>query len=111
MLSIANKCLQKVATETENENEKWLKIEEAVNATKNQYITYDDEVIAAFFHANSGGKTEDVKYIWGECEIPYLKSVVGYEKDLDEISEEIKKGLEIVLVDKLDQVLNIAFVK
>ena len=33
------------------------------------------------------------------------------EKDLDEISEEIKKGLEIVLVDKLDQVLNIAFVK
>ena len=52
--------------------------------TKNQYITYDSEVIAAFFHANSGGKTEDVKYIWGEVEIPYLKSVAGFEKDLDE---------------------------
>ena len=33
------------------------------------------------------------------------------EKDLYEISEEIKKGLEIVLVEKLDQVLEVAFVK
>lgn len=66
------------------EQSKWLKIEEAVNATKNQCITYNDEIIAAFFHANSGGKTEDVKYIWGEVEIPYLKSVAGFEKDLDE---------------------------
>ncbi|MBQ6844539.1 MAG: endopeptidase La [Agathobacter sp.] len=33
------------------------------------------------------------------------------EKDLHEISEEIKKGLEIVLVERLDQVLEIAFVK
>ena len=32
------------------------------------------------------------------------------EKDLDEISEEIKKGLKIVLVDKLEQVLKVAFV-
>ena len=33
------------------------------------------------------------------------------EKDLDEISEEIKKGLEVVLVEKLDQVLQVALVK
>ena len=33
------------------------------------------------------------------------------EKDLDEISDEIKKGLEIVLVEKLDEVLETAFVK
>ena len=33
------------------------------------------------------------------------------EKDLHEISDEIKKGLEIVLVDRLDQVLEIALVK
>ena len=31
------------------------------------------------------------------------------EKDLYEISEEIKKGLEIVLVERLDQVLEVAF--
>ena len=45
---------------------------------------YSGDIINAFFHANSGGKTEDVKYIWGEVEIPYLKSVAGYERDLDE---------------------------
>ena len=33
------------------------------------------------------------------------------EKDLEEISEEIKDGLEIVLVEKLDQVLNVALVQ
>lgn len=33
------------------------------------------------------------------------------EKDLDEIADEIKKGLEIVLVEKLDEVLETAFVK
>ena len=33
------------------------------------------------------------------------------EKDLYEISDEIKKGLEIVLVEKLDQVLEVALVK
>lgn len=76
----------------EEENEKWLKIEEAVNATKNQYITYNNETIAAFFHANSAGKTEDVKYIWGEVEIPYLKSVEGYETDLKEETKIFSSG-------------------
>ena len=85
------------------EKAKWLKIEEAVNATKNQCITYDDEIIAAFFHANSGGKTEDVKYIWGEVEIPYLKSVAGFEKNLDEEIKTFKKAeFEKLIKDKYD---------
>ena len=33
------------------------------------------------------------------------------EKDLSEISKEIKGDLEIVLVEKLDQVLEVALVK
>ena len=33
------------------------------------------------------------------------------EKDLDEISVEIKEGLKIVLVDKLEQVLEVALVR
>lgn len=68
----------------EGENEKWLKIEEAVETTSNQCITYNNEIIAAFFHANSGGKTEDVRYIWNGDVIDYLKSVDGFEKDYDE---------------------------
>ena len=74
------------------ENEKWLKVEEAVEATKNQVITYEDEIIAAFFHANSAGKTEDVKHIWGEEEIPYLKSVEGFEVDLEEDTKTLSSG-------------------
>lgn len=64
------------------ENEKWAKLEEAVNATSNQVITYNGEVISAFFHANSGGKTENVKYVWGGIEIPYLQSVDGNEENV-----------------------------
>ena len=74
------------------ENAKWLKVEEAVEATRNQVITYNGEIIAAFFHANSAGKTEDVKHIWGEEEIPYLKSVIGFEVDLEEDNKTLSSG-------------------
>jgi len=33
------------------------------------------------------------------------------EKDIDEISMEIKKGLEIVFVEQIQEVLNVALVK
>lgn len=74
------------------EKEKWLKVEEAVETTKNQVITYNGEIIAAFFHANSASKTEDVKHIWGEEEIPYLKSVEGFEIDLEEDNKILSSG-------------------
>ncbi len=74
------------------ENEKWAKLEEAVDATKNQVITYNGEIISAFFHAHSGGKTENVKFVWGGNEIPYLQSVDGNEdeafKDVKEFTKE-----------------------
>lgn len=63
------------------ENEKWAKLEKAVKSTSNQVITYNGEIISAFFHANSGGKTENVKYVWGGKEIPYLQSVAGNEEN------------------------------
>mgnify|MGYP004471686215 CR=1 FL=1 len=74
------------------ENEKWAKLEEAVDATKNQVITYNGEIISAFFHAHSGGKTENVKFVWGGNEISYLQSVDGNEdeafKDVKEFTKE-----------------------
>ena len=76
----------------EEELEKWLKVEEAVNATNNQFIAYDGEVIAAFFHANSAGNTEDVKYVWGGDEIPYLKSVISFESDFDKETKLFNKN-------------------
>lgn len=73
------------------EQRKWMKIEEAVNATNNQYIAYEGEIIAAFFHANSAGNTEDVKYVWSGNEVPYLKSVNSFEIDFDEETKVFSK--------------------
>ena len=53
----------------------WNKIVEAVNSTSGKIITYNNEPINAFFHANSGGVTESSLYIWGGIDYPYLKSV------------------------------------
>lgn len=64
------------------ENDKWQKINDAVHSTASEVILYSGEIINAFFHANSGGKTENVKFMWSNEEIPYLVSVAGNEVDL-----------------------------
>lgn len=46
----------------------------AVDLTKNQVMTYRGRIIIAYYHACSGGITEDPRYAWGK-KIPYLKSV------------------------------------
>lgn len=51
------------------------KVKEAVYSTENIVVTYNGSLIKAYFHANSGGKTEDVSAIWGKQNIPYLVSV------------------------------------
>lgn len=50
------------------------KIKEAVDNTKNEIMTYNGEVIEAFYFAMSNGYTEDVASVFGES-MPYLKSV------------------------------------
>ena len=57
------------------------KVNIAVSTTTNKVITYNGEYIKAFFHASSPIKTEDVKEIWGNIQIPYLKSVSNVESD------------------------------
>lgn len=67
---------------TEEEIKKYKeKIKEAVYSTSGEVITYDNKYIKAYFHANSGGKTEDVSSIWGKQNIPYLKSVKSQGED------------------------------
>lgn len=38
-----------------------------------EVIAYDGKVINAFFHANSGGITENVSNVWGGKDLPYLQ--------------------------------------
>ncbi|MBQ9267228.1 MAG: stage II sporulation protein D [Clostridia bacterium] len=95
------------------EKEKWDKIEKAVNDTKGEVITYQGELINAFFHAHSGGQTEDAAYIWGQEKIPYLKSVAGNESYLFEDSktfskEELKKIIKEKYADYNEELDNIA---
>ena len=59
----------------QNRNEYWNKIVLAVDSTKGKIITYNGEVIDAFFHSNSGGVTETPVNVWGGTNYPYLQSV------------------------------------
>ena len=70
---------------------KWSKIVEAIDSTKGKIITYNGKVINAFFHSNSGGKTEKPQYVWGGDGYPYLQSVEtlgedDYKQYLSELS-------------------------
>lgn len=75
--------------ELEAENN-WKKIVNAVNSTQGKVITYNGDVIDAFFHSNSGGITETASNVWGGENFPYLKSVEtigeeGYEQYSSEV--------------------------
>lgn len=59
----------------------WDRIEEAVISTSDKIIVYENKPIQAFFHANSGGKTEDVELVWNGNGINYLKSVETIGED------------------------------
>ncbi|MCS7299643.1 MAG: SpoIID/LytB domain-containing protein [Spirochaetia bacterium] len=54
----------------------------AVRETEGIVITHNDEVIFAFFHANSGGYTEKPEIIGVKENLPYLKPVIdNYSKN------------------------------
>ena len=57
----------------------------AVNATQGQVMMYNGSLIIAYFHANSGGHTEDAKNVWN-AEIPYLRGIP------DRFSERVPGG-------------------
>ncbi len=50
------------------------KIKESIDETRGEYITYNNDVIYAFFFSTSNGKTEDNKNVFGQ-DLPYLKVV------------------------------------
>lgn len=61
--------------EEEVRTENWNKIVEAVNSTQGKIIIYEGNPINAFFHSNSGGKTEVPVNVWGGSGYPYLQTV------------------------------------
>ncbi len=61
--------------------EYWNKITRAVMETKGKIIKYNNEPINAFFHSNSGGKTELAINVWGG-DLPYLQTVETSGEDV-----------------------------
>ena len=61
--------------------EYWNKIVASVESTKGKIVTYEGKVINAFFHANSGGKTETTLNVWGGSNYPYLQTVATAGED------------------------------
>lgn len=50
------------------------KISKAVEETRNEIMTYEEEPIEAVFHSTSAGITQSAKDVW-EVDVPYLQSV------------------------------------
>ena len=97
--------------EADKSESNWNKIEQAVEETKGKVITYNNKVINAFFHSNSGGKTEIPVNVWGGTGYPYLQVVEtsgeeGYSQyqseaiyTRDELIEKLKTKYEDITID------------
>jgi len=55
-------------------NGEYASTNKAVDDTAGKKITYNGKIAEVFYFSSSGGRTEDVKNVWGS-DIPYLKSV------------------------------------
>ena len=61
--------------------ENWSKIANSVDSTAGSIIVYNNSIINAFFHSNSGGKTEIPLNVWGGSDYPYLQVVETLGED------------------------------
>ena len=60
----------------ENFNKYYNKISNAVESTKGECLTYNGDIITAFYFAMSNGYTEESQYVFNE-KLPYIKNVTS----------------------------------
>lgn len=95
----------------ENKEENWSKICKAVDETKGKIITYDNKPINAFFHSNSGGKTEIPINVWGGNNYPYLQIVEtsgeeNYNQFLSDVELTYEEFIKLLKEKKNDIYVN-----
>ena len=56
------------------------RITKAVNSTNSLALFHQNKLINSVFHSSSGGRTENSGQVW-KYQLPYLKSVVDYDKN------------------------------
>lgn len=84
-------------------NNYWNKIEEAVNSTDGQILTYKGKIIEPLFHSTSGGRTENSEDVFSTS-VPYLKSVESpYEKEAPKLHDSMK----ITVAEFIDKVKSV----
>ncbi len=71
----------------------------AVKETIGEVITYNGQLIKAYYHSSSGGITENSEDVWGEY-YPYLRSV----RDVEEINDDT--WTVSLSLEKIKMVLN-----
>lgn len=88
----------------ENKRESnWKKIEQCIKQTNGKIITYENQPINAFFHANSGGITELPVNVWGGTNLPYLQVVeTAGEEGYTQYASEVEFSYQ-ELLDKLKE--------
>lgn len=57
-------------------NANYKRLKSAVEDTRGEVITYQDNLIDAVFHSTSGGRTADSEDVW-QSKIPYLRGVIS----------------------------------
>lgn len=76
------------------------KITKCIKSTKGEYLTYDGEIIYAFFFSFTNGKTEDNVNVFGQ-DLPYLKSVdSSFDEEVNDFKYQVTYNLDI-FYDKL----------
>ena len=66
--SIIDQVYEGVGAEQKN-------VSRAIDATVGEVLTYNDELIDAYYHSTCGGMTDDIVDVWDRKEVPYLKPV------------------------------------
>ena len=68
----------------------WSKIEDAVQSTRGQILTYDGKIIEPLYHSTSGGITENSEDVFSAA-VPYLRSVESpYEGESPKLKGSVK---------------------
>lgn len=99
--TVSDQCYinnDKMKSKWKNSYDKYYaKISNAVNDTKNEYMTYNDKVIIAFYFSISNGKTENVENVFSQ-KLDYLVSV---DSSWDKKSNNNEKDIKIKVSDFL----------
>lgn len=93
-----------IATHEDGWYEKyWGKIEEAVELTEGQILTYQEKIIEPLFHSTSGGRTENSEDVFSTA-VPYLRSVESpYEAEAPKLQGSVKISVD-EFIKKLESV-------